>query len=582
MSIQSNIRTATPPFPYQSGPAGFYHLIPSKDGDATEEWMCSEFSVLGTGCDSAGKNWGRVVEVVDPDQSTHRLFITLAELSGPAGKVLGRLSDNGLRYPRGKVAREGILDLLDKWEGANRFLVTHKKGWASPTCDAFVVDSSYTLGTRDVFFMGHTDTRSTVPSASGDIKFWKTSVAQKCVGNPILLSAVSLAFCGPLLDILEIDSFGLHLRGSSSCGKSTALNTAMSVWGGPEKMSTWRTTANALEATASNMNSTLLALDELGLVTGKDAFDAVYTLGNGQGKRRANATGNAAPSMNWRVPILSSGEITLADKIAESGQKVMTGQEVRVIDVAADIGKFGVFQNIHGATSAAAFSEELKDATKNVYGVAGHLFVNACLRYNDALKPILQRNIKAITQRLLGRLAEPADGPTQRVAASFALLGLAGELASKWDLTGWATGSAISAAGSLLEAWVDRRSADTDATTLNWIPMLNMFLENTLEDGFTFICPAALSNAFGFWDDGSLYLKESAWSTAFGPANRTTAAKALADQGILVRDGKHYKTKAPSVIGNRDRCYRLRRTLLADKINALIQPVEKGGLDQAA
>ena len=582
MSIQSNTRTATPPFPYQSGPAGFYHLIPSKDGDATEEWMCSEFSVLGTGSDSASKNWGRVVEVVDPDQSTHRLFITLAELSGQAGKVLGRLSDNGLRYPRGKVAREGILDLLDKWEGANRFLITHKKGWASPTCDAFVVDSSHILGTRDVFFMGHTDTRNSAPSQRGDITSWKTSVARKCVGNPVLLSAVSLAFCGPLLDILEIDSFGLHLRGSSSCGKSTALNTAISVWGGPEKMSTWRTTANALEATASNMNSTLLALDELGLVTGKDAFDPVYTLGNGQGKRRANASGTAAPSMNWRVPILSSGEITLADKIAESGQKIMTGQEVRIIDIAADIGRFGVFENIHGATSAATFSEELKDAAKNAYGVPGHLFVKACLSKSAQLKPILQRNIKVIQRRLLSPLTDPADGPTQRVAASFALIALAGELASKLGITGWDKDCAIKAAGTLFEAWVDRRSADAVATTLNWIPMLDMFLESTLEDGFTLVRPAALGNAFGFWDEGFLYLNESAWSTAFGPANRTAAAKALADQGILVRDGKHYKTKAPSVIGNRDRCYRLRRTLLADKINALIDPVEKGGLGQAA
>lgn len=260
-----------------------------------------------------------------PDQSTHQLFITLAELSSSGSKVLSRLSNCGLRYPRGKEAREGILDLLDQWEGTHRYLVTHNKGWATKNCDTFVIGSSTVLGERKVLFLDQGSSRTSAPTEVGDIAAWKHSVSERCVGNPVLTSAVSLAFAGPLLQVLEVDSFGLHLRGASSCGKSTALNAAMSVWGGPEKMSTWRTTANTLEAMASDMISRLLALDKLAVVTGKDAFDAVYTLGNGQEKRRPTANWSSAPSLNWCVGILSSGEISLAEKIAESGQKIMTG-----------------------------------------------------------------------------------------------------------------------------------------------------------------------------------------------------------------------------------------------------------------
>lgn len=43
-------------------------------------------------------------------------------------------------------------------------------------------------------------------------------------------------------------------------------------------------------------------------------------LANGQGKARANKEGNAKAIREWRLSFLSTGELTLADKIAEDGQ----------------------------------------------------------------------------------------------------------------------------------------------------------------------------------------------------------------------------------------------------------------------
>jgi uncharacterized protein (DUF927 family) len=44
--------------------------------------------------------------------------------------------------------------------------------------------------------------------------------------------AISAAFAGPLLNLIDAESGGFHLRGASSIGKTTALVLAGSVWGG--------------------------------------------------------------------------------------------------------------------------------------------------------------------------------------------------------------------------------------------------------------------------------------------------------------------------------------------------------------
>ncbi|WP_394198545.1 DUF927 domain-containing protein [Litoreibacter albidus] len=571
-----------PPYPYRRGSGGLFRIVSSKDGDETEEWLCTDFTVLGTGCDSSNRNWGCIIAFSDPYGEEHKLFLSFAELTRSATKTLSRLSEHGMSFSRERGARNCVLDLLQTWKGTARFLITENRGWASSECDAFVLENGTIIGDRSVYYVGQPSSQSSVVTQPHDIASWKTAVGEKCVGNPILVSSVSLAFCGPLLDILEMDSFGLHLRGTSSSGKSTALRAAVSVWGGPDRMSSWLTTSNALEATATGMNSTLLPLDELGQVSGKDAFEAAYMLGNGRGKSRSNSSGDGTPSASWRVPILSSGELTLAEKISESGKNVKIGQEVRIIDVAADAGVHGVFDDLHGEVSPAIFAEGLKAGTISTYGVAGPKFVERCLQKKTDLKRILGPIVSKHARSFTSTLSETPDGPTQRVAASLALIAVSGEVATLWDLTGWPRGAATAASLALFEAWVDRRSTLGGSSAVVWLKKLTEFIEGTLEHGFSPVGPQVSSNAFGFWDDTSLYLNNEAWCAAFGASNLELAARAFTNHGSLVRDGNHNKAKAPRATGSRDRYYRLRRANLGNRIKVLITAVEKPDPDLAA
>ena len=100
-----------------------------------------------------------------------------------------------------------------------------------------------------------------------------------------MLFAVSLAFAAPLLAPLAVENGGFHIFGPSSCGKSTALRVAASVYGGPDYITTWRATDNGLEGTAAAHNDTLLIMDEMGQVSPNIVGDVVYMLANGEGKR---------------------------------------------------------------------------------------------------------------------------------------------------------------------------------------------------------------------------------------------------------------------------------------------------------
>src|SRR4029453_14062513 len=196
--------------------------------------------------------------------------------------------------------------------------------------------------------------------------------------NSRLLVAVSTGFAAPLLALLGEESGGLHYKGQSSEGKTTALLCAATVWGEPGRLERWRTTANALEGVALAHNDNLLCLDELKELDAREAGGVAYMLANGAGKRRGQPHGGTRPWLTWRLVLLSTGETSLEHHIADTGQRIQAGQEVRLVDVPADAGTgLGMFEDLHGAESSKAFADQLREATPRHYGHAGRAFVAA-------------------------------------------------------------------------------------------------------------------------------------------------------------------------------------------------------------
>ncbi len=192
----------------------------------------------------------------------------------------------------------------------------------------------------------------------------------------------------------------INFIGKSSIGKTTALQVAASIWGNSNFIKQWRTTSNALESIAASHNHGLLILDELGQVSAKDVAQLFYMLGNEQGKQRMYSDTSLRKSKHWKLAILSSGEVGIADKIEESGQKIKAGQLVRCIDIDANIGKYGIYNTLHGFENGSALSNFLKQNTKKYYGVVAEEFIR-CLIDNmneDGLMEAIERDFAAETK----------------------------------------------------------------------------------------------------------------------------------------------------------------------------------------
>jgi putative DNA primase/helicase len=100
---------------------------------------------------------------------------------------------------------------------------------------------------------------------------------------------------------------------------------------------------------------------------------------NGQGKGRASRDATLRKIAQCRLLFLSTGEISLADKIAEDGRgrRQTAGQAVRVIDLPSDVSQFGLFDDLHGFENGTAFADNLRHACKEYYGTAARAFIAA-------------------------------------------------------------------------------------------------------------------------------------------------------------------------------------------------------------
>ena len=174
----------------------------------------------------------------------------------------------------------------------------------------------------------------------------------------------------------------------------------------------------------------MLILDEVGQVNGKVLAECAYMLANGQGKGRSSREGNLRKSHSWRLLFLSSGELGLADKLAENGLKSRGGQEVRFVGLPVDT---SMLTELHGFPHAGAVVNRLKELTTLHYGHAGRVFLHKLTEPNT-MTTVLSELQLALANTVSCLVPAGADGQVRRVAQRFALCGLAGGLAAQMEI----------------------------------------------------------------------------------------------------------------------------------------------------
>lgn len=437
---------------FEVSPKGVYFHAPPKDGEEpVPKWVCSELTVLAKTRDAKSGEWGRLLEWLDSDNVRHQWAMPMELLQGDGSEVRKELARLGLDIAPDSKGKSYLANYLQACPVKSRARCVDQLGWHG---DVYVTPSEAIGQSCETVVFQNAYAIEPSFSGSGTVDEWRDSVARMATGNSILVFSISCAFAGPLLDIAGDDSGGFHLRGGSSSGKSTALKAAASVFGNPSKnVRNWRATANGLEGLAALQNDGFLVLDELSQIDPREAGEAAYLLANGQGKARATKYGGAREPHRWRVLLLSAGEESLSGLMARAGKKANAGQEIRLADIPADAGALmGVFEALNGQSSPAALSVAVKDAAAKYHGVVGlewlHRIVEDRNNIADKVGQLMNDFVNAY-------VPAGASGQVLRVANRFALVSVAGELASLYGLTGWRQGEATAAAHKCFMAWLE-------------------------------------------------------------------------------------------------------------------------------
>ncbi|PQO87272.1 hypothetical protein C5614_31210 [Massilia phosphatilytica] len=453
---------------------GVYFIGTDKDGnEQPERWICSWLSVAAKTRDSKSGEWGRLLEWLDDDCVRHHWAMPLELLQSDGTDMRRELARMGLSIAPGKAQRDLLASYVQVWPVENRARCVERLGWHG----GVYVTPSESIGQEDeivVFQNAHAIDPAL--STAGTLEEWRASVARLATGNSRLVFALSAGFAGPLADVVGEDSGGFHLRGGSSSGKTTALKVAASIWGHPGSYPRlWRATANGLEGLAALHNDGLLILDELSQIDPKEAGEAAYLLANGQGKARASRTGTARQAARWRLLFLSAGEESLTALMARAGRKANPGQEIRLADFDADAGAgMGAFEMLHDQPSPAALALTIKDASIRYHGTAGLAWLRSIVADRTTLPDIIEEGIKGFIDEAVPR---NAPGQVLRVARRFALVAMAGELATHYDITGWRVGEATCAAQKCFASWLDSFGGTCNREEYNILSQVRAFFE---------------------------------------------------------------------------------------------------------
>ncbi len=428
------------------------------DGKHRKTWqrLCRPLEVLARVRDPEGNGWGRLLQFRDPKGAMRRLVLPDAKLSAERAEWPAMLADKGFDPPMDAAGKKKLAEYIRTRHGTKFAKTVQRIGWHDES--VFVLHDGTAIGEAEEPYLYPREGADAGAKRRADLAVWRSSVAALSAGNSRLAFAVSCAFAGVLLDLYQlIPGMGFHLFGESGKGKSTCMLAAASVWGGDRYMMPWRATDSALESICAQRCDTFLPLDELKQVEPGALAQAVYMMGNGAGKARSNQGGANRPQHTWRVAWLSNGEMRTEERIKESMQKqrYYAGQEVRMPDIPADAGAgLGAFEVLHGHSAAGEFAKAVGAAAHAAHGTAGPAFVGYAVHHRPELAGTIRSRVAALAERMTPEGA--ADG-VRRAAERFALVALAGELASEAGITGWPPGEAERAASRCMGAWIEAR-----------------------------------------------------------------------------------------------------------------------------
>lgn len=541
---------------------GVWHFGTDKEGNPTQTWISSPLHVEAVTYDGQDNHFGRMLRFKNTIGGWREWAMPMQMLAGTGDELRGELLSMGLEIDPSPNARRLLSTYLQAKLPKRRILCALQVGWCE---DSFVLPDTVIGPKASGLIFQSGECIHDEHTTGGTLAGWQSEIAARAKGNPLLLLALSAAFSGPLLAKCNAEGGGLHFVGDSSTGKTTLLEAACSVWGGANYRRSWRATANGMEGAAALFNDCLLALDEISECNPNEVGNIVYALGNGRGKQRASRTGSPRALTRWRCMVLSSGERTIETTMQEGGNRAKAGQAVRLLDLSVARAS-GAWDNLHDLPSGTAFSDAIKRAAVTHYGHAGRAFLEKLTHDNSDFCALLER-IKGLQEFPV----KGSEGQEKRAAARFALIALAGELATEYSITGWLPGDAINAAALAFKAWRASRGQG-NSERIQVLERLREFIDRHGDSRFSDKDAKGdipIRDRAGWWQDtpdGRIYLfSAGGLNEALKGFDYGRAQDLLAEVGVLPpRDAQRKHSRTSRVNGESKRLYPIDLSKLGD------------------
>ena len=155
----------------------------------------------------------------------------------------------------------------------------------------------------------------------GSIESWRRDIFDQVKDHPKVLFMIFASFASIILKDLEVSSFVVDLSGSTSQGKTTALQVSRTVWGTGDLINEWNVTRVSVERKAAFFNDFPLYMDDTRKADERILQSIVYQFSGGKAKGRGSLTGQQEEP-TWNNILISTGEVSLADYAEKAGGAV--------------------------------------------------------------------------------------------------------------------------------------------------------------------------------------------------------------------------------------------------------------------
>jgi putative DNA primase/helicase len=176
-------------------------------------WLCAKLQITALTRDPNNENWGRVLEFSDADGHLHRWIMPGVFLKGNGEQAIGELLRLGLTIHPGLKQRKYLLEYIGTTLVETKVRCVPHTGW---------YEQSFVLPAK-VYSPAENKTKETLLYQSdytlhrygqlGTLDEWTYNISSYCANNSRLMFSVSLAFAGPLVGLLGLESGGFHLLG---------------------------------------------------------------------------------------------------------------------------------------------------------------------------------------------------------------------------------------------------------------------------------------------------------------------------------------------------------------------------------